>query len=228
MEKKNEKFGGTLRFKELMQKSYDRLKELSLITSEMIGQSISILVEDREDLYAELKKELEETKKLRLSLEESVVNSLTLHQPFAGDLRFLVSSLKIANELERTARDAVHIAHSTKYFDHSMECLKNSVENIRTLAEKSHKMFERSIDSFLERKPVDPIEWSKLDDEIDTLHKELIDKITQEMFCNGSEAKRAGVSLILTTRYIERIADHACNIVEENIYVVTGKRTSID
>jgi phosphate transport system protein len=109
-----------------------------------------------------------------------------------------------------------------------MDCLKDSVEKIQILAEKSLIMYNESIEMFLDQKEVNSEEWSKQDDEIDTLHKELIDKITEQMLCNGDEATRAGVSLILSTRYIERIADHACNICEESIYVATSKREPIN
>jgi phosphate transport system protein len=108
-----------------------------------------------------------------------------------------------------------------------MTCLIKSVEKITTLANKALKMFNHSIEAFLNKKSTERAKWIELDDEIDSLHKELIDSITNEMLCN-QEATRAGVSLILSARYIERIADHACNISEETIYVVTSKREPID
>lgn len=227
LKNKNEMFGGTIRFKKLMEKTYACLKEISALTSKMIDNSITALIDDNEVLYNQLKLDILKIRDLKVQLEKSIVNSVALHQPFAADLRFLISSLKVSNEIERTARDAVHIAHSSKFLDRSMDCLKDSVDKIGDLGKKALNMYKQSIEFFLNRKAVDSEEWIELDDEIDHLHIELIGKITEQMICNSS-ATRAGVSLILTTRYIERIADHACNVCEESIYVVTGKREAID
>jgi phosphate transport system protein len=225
-EKKNE-FGGTIRFKELMEQTYERLEKLANLTEVMFEKSINALLEDKEEDYRELKKEFDEIKESRISLEKSIVNSLTLHQPFGRDLRFLIASLKIANEIERTARDAVHISHSSKFFDRSMTSLGPFVKEIGNLAKKALFMYTESIQFFLARKAVDSEEWTALDDEIDDLHKKLIDDITESIDKN-TNSTRAGVSLILATRYIERIADHACNICEEAVFVATSKREPIN
>ncbi|NHJ49249.1 MAG: hypothetical protein FK733_15785 [Asgard group archaeon] len=222
-----DKFGGTIRFKELMEKNVKRLKNLANLTQEMIEQSIVALKEDKVEIYEEIASKLNTIKEYRVSLEKNIINSVTLHQPFARDLRFLISSLKIANELERTARDAIHIAHSSKYVDRTMKSLKDVVDKICDLASKALFMYTESIKYFLARKVVDSDKWTALDDEVDETHKEIIEEITSIMDTQ-CESTRAGVSLILTTRYIERIADHACNISEESTFVATSKRNPID
>ncbi|NHJ40171.1 MAG: hypothetical protein FK731_09085 [Asgard group archaeon] len=224
---KKTKFSGTIRFKEMMEKSVIRLKKVAHLTDEMLNDSITVLLNDDEELYKELEAKFEKVRKYRVSLEKSIVNNIVLHQPFATDLRFLISSLKIANEIERTARDAVHIAHSSNYIDRSMVNMQLYVEKIIEMAKKANKMYSESIQFFLERKVVDTKKWTKQDDEIDKLQEKLIDEIIGEMQKNG-KATRAAVSLILSIRYIERIADHACNIGEESTFVVAAKRDPID
>jgi phosphate transport system protein len=227
MDEESDMFGGTIRFKELMEKTVERLESFANLTEEMIKQSIDALVNDKIEIYQELKEKMVDIKDFRVSLEKSVVNSIALHQPFASDLRFLISSLKIANEIERTARDAIHIAHSSKYFDRSMKNLTKCVEEIGELAKKALYMYTESIQFFLARKAVDIGRWTILDDEVDDMHKRLIEDLTEQITANG-ESTRAVISLILTTRYIERVADHSCNICEEAIFVATSKREPID
>jgi phosphate transport system protein len=221
------KFGGTIRFQELMKKNVERLRKLANLTDDMLKDSVTVLINDDEELFNELEISFEKVREYRVDLEKSIVNSIVLHQPFATDLRFLISSLKIANEIERTARDAVHIAHSSQYIDRSMKNIQEYVSKIIDMAKKANKMYSESIQFFLNREVVDTEAWTKQDDEIDELHKQLIDEVIDEMQKNGNTT-RAAVSLILSIRYIERIADHACNISEESTFVAAAKRDPID
>jgi phosphate transport system protein len=221
------KFGGTIRFQKQMQKNVDRLKKLANLTEEMLNDSVIVLINDDEELFKELELNFEKVREYRVDLEKSIVNSIVLHQPFATDLRFLISSLKIANEIERTARDAVHIANSSQFIDRSMKNIQKYVEKIIDMAKKANKMYSESIQFFLNREVVDTESWTKQDDEIDELHKQLIDEVISEMQKNGNTT-RAAVSLVLSIRYIERIADHACNISEESTFVAAAKRDPID
>ena len=216
-------FGGTIQFKKLMKELNKNLTKLSDLTIEMIVQGQKALVEDDEKLYRKLKQDLEEVHELCYALEDTIVSSLALHQPFAGDLRYILSTLRIMNEIHRSAHDAVHIAKSTKYIDQTYQTF---VKRIGKLSEEACELFSRSITAFKNRKELDLEEWRILDDEIDEAHKQIIKDIAKKIEEDPSWA-RAGMSLTLATRYIERIADHACNIVEESYYVVTGKRGKI-
>ncbi|NHK30333.1 MAG: hypothetical protein FK730_03215 [Asgard group archaeon] len=220
------KFGGTIRFQEQMKKNVDCLKKLANLTDKMLNDSLVVLENDDAELFKELENRFEKVQKYRVELENSIVNSIVLHQPFATDLRFLISSLKIANEIERTARDAVHIANSSHFLDRSMKNIQKYVAKIIDMAKKANKMYSKSIQYFLKREVVDTEAWIKQDDEIDELHKQLIDEVIGEMQKNGNTS-RAAVSLVLSIRYIERIADHACNISEESTFVAAAKRDPI-
>ena len=101
------------------------------------------------------------------------------------------------------------------------------IEEIAVLARKAFFMYTTSIDAFLSMKALDTLVWTKMDDEIDSLHVKIIDNI-RSIMSNDCVNINAGTSLILATRYIERIADHACNIAEESTYVVTSKKEKIE
>lgn len=227
MTERNDKIGGTIRFTELVKKVQQNLTNLSNTVVDMIDSGQQALLEDDETLFGELEKELVRVHEVRGDLEMNIITSVVLHQPFARDLRFLVSSLKVSNEIHRSGHDAVHIAHTSKFFDRSMTCYTAIVEKVGKLASMALSMFKDSIKAFQERKALDIKEWKELDDEVDDFHNQIIDEITEQMMSN-CENVRVGVSLILATRYIERIADHACNIVEEAAFVVTSERPVIE
>ncbi|MHA1125565.1 MAG: phosphate signaling complex protein PhoU [Candidatus Heimdallarchaeota archaeon] len=218
-------FGGTIRFKELMNEITKNLVKLSNLVVKMIKNGKKALVEDNEKLLGKLEKELEKVHEICYSLEDSILNTIALHQPFARDLRYILSILKISNDIHRSAHDAVHIARSSTFVD--MKLHSKMIKKIGDLATKSSKMFADSVKAFRNREAPEVDDWKLLDDEIDLLHSEIIDEVITLMK-EDSAWDRAGVSLILATRYIERIADHACNIVEESIYVVTSKRVKIE
>ncbi|MBD3189125.1 MAG: phosphate signaling complex protein PhoU [Candidatus Heimdallarchaeota archaeon] len=227
MSDKKEMFGGTIRFKRLMSELMDEILTLSNRVTEMINCGIDALLEDDEALFERLQGDLDKVHSDYDTLEDSVIKSIALHQPFARDLRFLISSLKIGNEIHRCAHNAVHIAHTSKFFDKSMIRYDTIIKKIDKLSKSALDMFKKSVEAFIRKKTLDVNRWEELDDVIDDLHKEVIDEIVETMLQN-TNGVRAGVSLVLTSRYIERIADHACNIAEEAIYVVTSKRVKID
>jgi len=226
VDKKEKQFGGTIRFKELMLELTQNLSSLTDLVIKMIENGIVALLEDNEELFKELQQNLAKVHDYYNTLDNSVVNSIALHHPFASDLRYILSSLKIGNEIHRCAHDAVHIAHSSEFVDRNNKMFNGTIDRIGDLANLALKMFKESTTAFLQRKALDLKDWTKLDDEVDTLHDEIINEIGGKME-KKKDWIRAGVSLILATRYIERIADHSCNIVEESSYVVTSKRGKI-
>ncbi len=225
MSKEDPSYGGTIRFKEIMDTMNNHLDNLSNLVVKMIQDGIKALTKDDENLFKETKTDLEKVHKICYLLEDSISSSIALHHPFARDLRFVLSTLKISNEIHRSAHDAVHIAHSSSFID--LEIHAKMIERIADLANKASTMFKDSVDAFRKRKALEVKIWTQLDNEIDDLHTSIIEDVV-ELMKNDSSWVRAGVSLILATRYIERIADHACNIVEEGIYVVTSKRVKIE
>lgn len=225
MKDKTSSFGGTIRFKEIMNQLITQLTNITDLVTEMIEQSHTALLEDNEAIYTDLKAKMERVHSLYDEIEDIVQSGLALHHPFASDLRYSISALKIAYDVHRSAHDAVHIAQSSYYID--LTHYPEIIQRIGQLASEAIEMFQRSIKAFQKRESVNYDLWKKLDDKIDEDHKKIIVDISEIIQKDPSWSK-AGVSLILATRYIERIADHACNIAEESSFIVTSKRKKIE
>lgn len=222
-----EKFGGTIRFKELMIELTGHVSKISKLVAKMIDKGVKALLEDDEKAYKKLQRDISKIHTMFNDLDSSAMNSLALHQPFASDLRYIISSIKIGHEIHRCAHDAVHIARSSEFVDREKKMFNGSIADIGALGQLALNMFKESTNAFLDKKVLDFNDWKKLDDEVDDKHDEIIQDIGLIME-KHPDFVRAGVSLILATRYIERIADHACNIVEESKYVVTSEREKIE
>lgn len=158
---------------------------------------------------------------LELLIEDKCLSLLALFQPQASDLRFIVNATKINAELERIADLSVDIAQ--RVLELANQPLLKPLVDIPKLTEIAKSMVRGAIDSFVNR----DVELAKKvilsDKEADYL-RNLIQKelIYDYLIKDGNTAPRA-VPLLLVARHLERICDHATNIAEDVIYMVSSK-----
>jgi phosphate transport system protein len=138
----------------------------------------------------------------------------------AVDLRFIIAVIKINNELERIGDQAVNIAQRVQviakrpkppfWFDYS------------EMGEKAQKMLRMSLDALVNMDVDLAYRVITMDDEVDQIKSEAYDKIKQAI---QDLPERVGyyINLLLISRHLERLADHATNIAEEVIYLVEGE-----
>ncbi len=157
---------------------------------------------------------------LEMEIDELCLRTMALYQPEAKDLRLLAMALKINNDLERMGDQAVNIAERT--IELLKEPLLKPLIDIPRMAEIAQQMVKDSIDAFVHQDPLRARGVCLRDDEVDRYD----DQIFRELLTYMMEDPRAitrSVNLILVSRHIERIADHATNIAEDVIYLVEGK-----
>lgn len=159
--------------------------------------------------------------RLELAIDERCLRMLALYQPEASDLRFIAMSLKINNNLERIGDQAVNIAQRT------VELLKEPslkpLIDIPHLAQLVQAMLKHSVDAFVQRDTVLARSVCQRDDEVDALDDQIFRELLTYMMQDHRAITRA-VQLILVSRHLERVADHATNIAEDVIYLVEGRQ----
>jgi phosphate transport system protein len=157
---------------------------------------------------------------LETQLDETCHKLLALHQPMAGDLRFITSCMKINSTLERQGDLAVDIAERALTLNEDPPVMP--LTDIAHLAQTVQEMVKSSLDSLVNRDAVLAQRVCVRDDEVDALNGQLIRVLVSYMLQDRSNVKRA-LDLILVSRYLERIADHAVSVGADVIYLVTGK-----
>jgi len=159
--------------------------------------------------------------KLELEIDEKCVDLIARYQPMAKDLRFITTGMKVNGELERIVDIAVDIAQRTlELIDKPL--LKPLVD-IPRLAAVAQKMVKTAIDAFVKGDIELAKEVMLSDPEADRLRDAIQEELVEEyMVKDGSTAPRA-VQLLLITRFLERICDHATNIAEDIIYMVQAE-----
>ena len=155
-----------------------------------------------------------------VEVDEQCVNLLALHQPAAGDLRFITTAMKIVTDLERIGDQAVNIAQRVLELNREPQ-LKPYIDLPR-MADKAQRMVKESLDAFVARDTALARQVCGEDAEVDALKEQIFRELLTFMMEDPRTVSRA-IRVILISRFMERVADHATNIAEMVIYLVEGK-----
>jgi len=154
-------------------------------------------------------------------IEENCLKILALHQPVAVDLRFIVVVLKVNNDLERMGDLAVNVA-SRAVFLASQEPIPWPKDFTETLPGVIRTMVRHSLDALVKMDVTMAREVIAMDDIVDNINREMYVATRKLIEGDISTVERA-ISLLSTSRYLERIADLATNIAEEVLFMVDGE-----
>ena len=155
-----------------------------------------------------------------VEVDEQCVQLLALNQPAASDLRFITTAMKIVTDLERIGDQAVNIAQRAIEL-HQEPQLKPYVDLPR-MAEMSQRMVKESLDAFVTRDTELARRICGEDAAVDALKEQIFRELLTFMMADPRTIPRA-LRLILISRFMERVADHATNIAEMVVYMVEGK-----
>lgn len=205
---------------ELKDLKNDILK-MGTFAEEAIYKSINALKERDGSLARRIIEDDANVDRLELVVDEKCIDLIARHQPMAKDLRFITTGMKINAELERIADIAVDIAQ--RVLELVDKPLLKPLVDIPKLTEVARNMVKMAIDSFVKG----DIELAKKvllsDPEADELRNKIQKELVEDyMIKDGSTSPRA-VQLLLISRFLERICDHATNIAEDVIYLVQAE-----
>lgn len=151
-----------------------------------------------------------------VEIENKILNLMALQQPVATDLRFMISALKMNNDLERIGDHTKSIAKSAKKI--ADKPLMQSSEDIVKLGKLGRAILKDAVQAFISQNTDLASEISARDKEIDILNKKIYTDVLVTIEEN-SEYTLQGVELINISKHIERIADLSKNLAEEVIFM---------
>jgi phosphate transport system protein len=203
-----------------LQELRERLLVMGSVAETMIHKSVTALVSRQEPLVQEILAHEEEMDLLCIEIDDRCFTLLALQQPMASDLRFLVGAIKINSDLERIADQAVSIALRAQALITQPEV--KPLIDIPRMARLAQEMVRKSLDAFVGRDAELARTVIDADDEVDSLRDQVFRELLTYMMADTATIPRA-LALILVSRNLERIADHATNIAEDVIYIVRGE-----
>jgi phosphate transport system protein len=190
------------------------------VAETMIHKSVTALVSRQESLVQEVLAHEEEMDLLCIEIDDRCFTLLALQQPMASDLRFLVAAIKINSDLERIADQTVSIALRAQMLITQPEV--KPLIDIPRMARLAQEMVRKSLDAFVGRDAELARTVIDADDDVDSLRDQVFRELLTYMMADTATIPRA-LALILVSRNLERIADHATNIAEDVIYIVRGE-----
>jgi phosphate transport system protein len=156
----------------------------------------------------------------RERVEETAFSLLSLQQPVAGDLRVVVSALRMVSELERMGDLSVHVAKIARLRVPEIAVPEEARPMIAKMGDVAEDMVRR-VSSVITDKDVDAaIELGRDDEEMDQLRRGSFTQLLGDDWQHGVES---AVDIALLGRYYERIADHAVSVANRVVFVVTGQ-----
>lgn len=208
-----------------LQRDLEKLKKEVLKLGNMVETAINnaiLALNNRESSYVdEVFKQEDMINDMEVKIEEDCLKILALHQPVAGDLRFIVVVLKVNNDLERMGDFAKNIAKRARELMQE-EPLATLPEFVNELPDSVRTMVRNSLDSLVKLDDVLAREVIDMDDRIDEINKNMYQEIKRVISDNPQKTDLA-INLLSTSRYMERIADLSTNIAEDVIFMVDGR-----
>ena len=204
--------------------SLDRLTKLVVhmasLAEQNLAHAIRGLQERSDDLCNRAIADDAEVDALEKRIDQEAHALILRFSPMARDLRRVISSMKAATALERISDHAVSIARRARILNaHPPVAETALVQPIYHLAASQLKL---AVDAFHHGDLALGLRIVHNDDPLDIAHYEFIDKLTEAITRNGTQAADY-VALIIITRLLERIGDQAVNIAEDAIYVLTAQ-----
>ena len=191
--------------------------ELCSIVKENLAMTVKGLKEKDESIFNVIVERDAEVDRLEIEVEEECLKLIALHQPVARELRYIISILKSNNDIERIGDLTVNISSRIKHLK-----LIGNLYKLPEMAEKVVLMFEKSLESFIQKDDQLALEVCRLDDQVDALKRETQTTVLSEMDAQKDNFKPL-LTVFTISRQLERIADLSTNIAEDVIYLQTGE-----
>jgi phosphate transport system protein len=197
-----------------------RLLAMGGLAEERVHAAVKALVErDLGAVRAVLAGD-EPVNQLHLEIDTRAFTLLALQQPMAIDLRAIVAALKIDTDLERVGDLAVNIAEASERYLHHPP-VKRLIDLPR-MADLAESMLRDALDAFVRRDMALAQAVLDRDDLLDSLKNQIFRDLLTHMLENPSKIEPS-LDLILVSRHLERIGDHATNIAEDVIFMVSAR-----
>ena len=207
-------------FDELLQELLQKVVEMGTIAESMIEISMRILVERNEVYGQKVWAKEHEVNGLQVQIDERAVALTAMQQPVARDARFLFMASRIGGELERIADQTINITQNAHYVLEG-PALKPLVD-LPIMAEIAQKMVRDTVTAMIKKDVALAEKVLEEEYRVDAFRDQIFRTLLTYMMADPGTIQRA-LSLILISRNLERIGDHATNIAEEVIYWIQGR-----
>ena len=199
-----------------------RLLDMSDLATSLLDLSVDALLSRDSAMAEAVVAGDRDVDALELEVEDQAIALLALQQPMARDLRFIIASIKVSNDLERVGDHAVNIAQSAQRLAQSSTVITPDPE-IADMARRARKMLRDSLTAFVRADGALGRDVCRADDEVDAMHNSVFRILVTHMM-EDARTITPSLELLLVSRNLERVADLATNIGEDAVFLAEGKQ----
>lgn len=207
-------------FDEQLSDLLQRVVLMGTMAESMIASATSGLMSRAEAALATVFAKEQEVNALQVEIDDRAVKLTVLQQPVARDARFLFMASRIGGELERIGDQAINICQNLRHV-HQAPALRPLVD-LPIMAEIAQKMVRDSLSAMIQRDVSLANAVLEEEKKVDAFRDQIFRTLLTYMMADPGTIQRA-LSLILISRNLERVGDHATNIAEEVIYWIQGR-----
>jgi phosphate transport system protein len=213
-----ERFG--THFQEELEQLKTRLLEMGGLAEDRVRAAVQSLVSRDPAIVDQVLAGDGPINQLHIEIDNRCFTMLALYQPMAVDLRAIVSAVKINTDLERVGDLAVNIAEAvTRYLKHAPVKELIDIPRMATIAQG---MLRDALDAYVRRDIKMAEAVLNEDDNLDALKTQVFRELLTHMLSDTSKIEPS-LDLILISRHLERIGDHATNVAEDVIFMVSAR-----
>ena len=211
---------------EILDRELQKLKKMvstiSMNVEESMNKAIGSFIKHDSKFAKEVIEFDTKIDSLEIEIEEECLKILALHQPVAVDLRYIISIMKINNDLERIGDLATNIAHLVIMLEDKKRV--DVPDIIPEMTDIVSCMLKNSLDALFNKDVDLAISVQKTDDDVDILHSKMFSHISERIKID-SDLFDSLMPMLSASRCLERIADHCTNIAEDVEYFISGEIT---
>ena len=210
-------------FQEELDSIHQTLVNMGKIVEESMSAATRALLEPNLELAERVIKEDDTIDDMQHELDTRTMMIIARQSPVAGDLRTLVTSLRMSADLERMGDMAHHIAKLARMRYPNCAVPEELREIIRNMDRVAIGIIQKTVKSIDTRNATMAIQLEVDDDEMDKLHRQLFKTLMDSNWEHGTEL---AIDMTLLGRYYERFADHAVSVGRRVYYIINGEYNS--
>jgi phosphate transport system protein len=211
---------GSRHFSEELQLLKQRLLEMGDLAASRIDRAMAGLIARDSLILGEVIQGDESVNDYQIEIDDRCFKLLALRQPMATDLRLIMATTRITSDLERVGDLAVNIAEAAARYIQNPPV--KPLIDLPKMSELAQQMLRDALSSFVSGEVALASDVLKRDDALDDLKRQVFQDLLSFML-NNPQVVAPALDLVLVSRHLERVGDHATNIAEDIIFLVEGR-----
>lgn len=207
-------------FDEEMEDIRHKVLTMGGLVQQQMEQAVKAFVSSDQDLAEKVLQKDDVVNGMEMEIDHDCIEVIARRQPTAIDLRMLISIIKVITDLERIGDEAARIAKMAIRLD-ATDYYHDQYHEINHLVDMVKSMLSGCLDSFARMNTDSIVEITAKDDNVDREYTSIVRQLITQMMEDPRNITRM-MDVLWTVRALERIGDHACNICEHVVYIVSG------